>query len=579
MFDYLIKGGYLVDGTGAPGRLADIGIKDGLIAAIGKLAEPASETFNADGLVVCPGFIDPHTHYDAQLFWDPALQPSSLHGFTTVIAGNCGFTLAPVLPQNVDYVRHVLARVEGMSMEALVSGIPWTWSSFGDFLDRVEGRIGINMGFFVGHTALRAQAMGAEANKRPASETELAHMSRLLEDSIAAGGLGFSSSQLSTDFDDEGNPIASRLAAPAELIELCKAAGKGPAIGVEMIVDGCMRSFSDAEIDLLVSMSRAARRPLNWNLLNADASATQRIARQLELSERARRVGARIAALSMPVSAVQAESFLTYCPLHMLPDWSKVFELPVDERMRQLREPATRKWLFERANDPNAGAVGRYARFGLYTVGETMSKENEGFEGRKIEDIARQSGKTSFDTFVDIALADDLKTSFWAAPVDDDTTWANRRGLWDNEDVLVGGSDAGAHLDRHCGATYPTRFLGEMIRGRKLLPIERAIQKLSDAPARFFGLKGRGRIAPGYNADVVVFDPARIDTGRAALVNDIPGGSIRLTAEPVGIIQVMVNGKVAVKDGKPTPATAGKVLRSGRDTESTALRESPSRVR
>jgi len=573
MLDYLIRGATVVDGTGAPGVTADVGVRDGRIAFVGQAGradEPAATELDAAGLVVAPGFIDPHTHYDAQLFWDPGASPSNVHGVTTVIGGNCGFTLAPLRAADGDYLRRMMARVEGMPLAALEDGVPWEWESFADYLGALEGRIGVNAGFLVGHCALRRYVMGADAIGGKASDDQLAEMVRVLHESIAAGGLGFSTTLSSTHSDGDGQPVASRHASEEELLALCAAVGEHEGTTLEGIVQGCLDKFSDAEIELLSAMSSTARRPLNWNLLTVDSRSPDRVTRQLEASARAREVGGRVVALTMPVLVPMNMSLRNYCALNLLPGWGDILGLPIPERIEKLRDPAVRRRMLEQARSKEAGVVGRLASFGHYVIGDTYSPENEGLRGRVVAELAAERGDTEpFDTLVEIAIKDELRTILWPMPPDnDDATWQLRKQVWDDENVLLGGSDGGAHLDRMCGAPYTTRFVGDMLHGRQLVPVERAVRLITDAPARLFGLRQRGRIAQGFQADLVVFDPATVGAGPATLVPDLPGGAVRLTAEAHGVVRVLVNGVETVVDNQATGATPGTVLRSGRDTYS-----------
>lgn len=287
MLDLLLKGGLVVDGTGSPAKLSDIGILDGRIVAIGEIDESASEVIDASDLVVTPGFVDPHTHYDAQLFWDPAAASSSKHGVTSVMAGNCGFTLAPIAAKDADYTRRMMAKVEGMPLAALESGVPWNWSTFGEYLDRLDGNIGVNAGFLVGHCALRRNVMGDEAVGNEASPSQLAEMISKLNDSIKAGGMGFSTTLSFTHSDGDGEPVASRWASRDEILALCRAVSAHEGTTLEYVTDGCLRGFSDDEIDLMAEMSLAARRPLNWNVLTIDSAEPERYREQLSALEHA----------------------------------------------------------------------------------------------------------------------------------------------------------------------------------------------------------------------------------------------------------------------------------------------------
>ncbi|MEU8522647.1 D-aminoacylase [Streptomyces sp. NBC_01216] len=579
MLDHLIRGATVVDGTGAPARVADVGIRGGRIAVLAEPGTTTEETAgqeDATGLVLAPGFVDPHTHYDAQLFWDPFATPSMNHGVTTVAGGNCGFTLAPLhpgRPEDADYTRRMMSKVEGMSLKALEEGVDWTWSSFAEYLDALEGRIAVNAGFMVGHCALRRYAMGTDAVGGRATESGLREMESLLHEALDAGAWGLSTTQSATHSDGDGAPVASRHATPAELVTLSRVVGAHEGTQLEAILAGCLDRFSDAEIDLFVEMTAAAGRPLNWNVLTIDAAVPERVPRQLLASARAREAGGRIVALTMPILTPMNMSLGTFCALNLIPGWGEILSLPVPERISRLRDPRVRAEMLRRAGSREAGVFRRLAHFGRYVIGDTYSPANHGLTGRVVGDIAAERGQDAFQCLVEICAHDDLRTVLWPMPSDNDpASWELRRETWEHEDVMLGGSDAGAHLDRMCGAPYTTRFLGDCLRGRKLLPLERAVRMLSDDPARLFGLRERGRIAEGYHADLVLFDPERIDAGPATLVHDLPADSPRLDSRAVGIVSVRVNGAETVRDDRVTGAVPGRVLRSGRDTRTVPTR-------
>jgi N-acyl-D-aspartate/D-glutamate deacylase len=565
MLDYAIKGGTIVDGTGAPPRQADVGIRDGRIVAVGELDEPAAKVVDAAGLLVMPGFVDPHTHYDAQLYWDPFATPSSWHGVTSVIGGNCGFTLAPLKAPDADYTRRMMAKVEGMPLAALEAGVPWSWESFGQYLSGLDGTIAVNAGFMVGHCALRRYVMGEEAVGREAKPAEVEQMMTVLHESLAAGGLGLSTTRSSTHNDGDGQPVASRWASEEELVTLCGVVGEHDGTSLEAIVQGCLDGFSPAEIELLATMSATARRPLNWNVLGVDPDDPGKPERQLRASRRAREVGGRVVALTMPVNVPMNMSFNTFCALWLIPGWNDVLNVPVPERKQRILDPAVRERMLEMA--ATSKVLGRLAQFGNYVIGDAFAPELKDVIGRRVSDLAQERGKGNFATLAEILAADDMRTILWPQPPDTDEIWQQRRELWQHEDVMLGGSDAGAHLDRMCGSPYPTRFLGDVLRGHQLVPIEQAVHLITDVPARLFGLRGRGRLAEGYHADITIVDPATVDAGLPTLVPDLPGDSPRLLASPVGVHRVFVNGVETILDGEPTGAVPGTVLRSGQETD------------
>ena len=573
MLDLIIKGGTVIDGTGTPGVVADVGVRAGRIVSIGTITDEATEVFDAAGLAVIPGIVDPHTHYDAQLLWDPTASPSSNHGVTTVIGGNCGFTLAPLIPGDADYLRKMMAKVEGMPLAALENGTDWSWETFAEYLDRLDGNISVNAGFLVGHCAIRRYVMGGEAVGNADDPAQVEAMRAELSAAITAGALGFSFTNSTSHSDGEGEPVASRWATPDELIALCEETGMHEGTTLEGIVPGCLDQFTDDEIELLGRMSASANRPMNWNVLSVDSRVPERVPRQVLASDRAREVGGRVVALTMPVQVPMNMSFATFCGLWLIPGWQDVLGVPIPERVARLNDADTRVRLLELSQSPAAGVFRRLADWGDYVIGDTYSDTNANLKGRVVKDVAAERGRSNFGTLLDIVCADECRTVLWPTPQDDDAeSWRMRAELWNDPRAMIGGSDAGAHLDRMCGAPYPTRFLADCIRGRQLVSVERAVQLMTSAPAELFGLRDRGVLRIGALADIFIFDPATVDSDPAALVADLPGNSARLTAGSQGVARVFVNGVAIIENGEPTGATPGTLLRSGRDTATVTAR-------
>ena len=567
MLDKVIRGGTVVDGTGSPSRVADIGIKDGRIVAIGVVEQDAAEVIDATGCIVTPGFVDPHTHYDAQLLWDPTASPSSVHGVTTIIGGNCGFTLAPLIPGDADYLRKMMSKVEGMPLAALENGTDWSWETFAEYLGRLEGNISVNAGFLVGHCAIRRYVMGPAAVGAEASIEHIAGMRAELAKSIQSGALGFSFTNSTSHSDGDGEPVASRWATHDELIALCEEVGLHEGTTLEGIVPGCLDRFADDEIELLGLMSAAANRPMNWNVLTVDSREADRVPRQISAYDRSIELGGKVVALTMPVQVPMNMSFSSFCGLWLLPGWQQILGVPVAERIQRLQDPDTRVRMLENSLSQAAGVFRSLADWGDYIIGDTYSAANEGLKGRIVRDVANERGMSSFGTLLDIVIADELKTILWPTPQDDDAeSWKMRAELWQDGRAMIGGSDAGAHLDRMCGAPYPTRWLADCIRGRKLVPVEFAVKMMTSQPAKLFGLVDRGELREGACADVVVFNPDEIGSEEAMLVTDLPGNSSRLTAGSFGVKRVLVNGVTIVENGVANGAVPGTVLKSGKDT-------------
>jgi N-acyl-D-aspartate/D-glutamate deacylase len=562
MLDYLIRGATIVDGTGAPGYRGDVGVRDGRIVAVGQVDEDATTVLDAEGLVVSPGFVDPHTHYDAQLFWDPFATPSNVHGVTSIIGGNCGFTIAPIKAEDADYMRRLLARVEGMPLPALETGIEWDWSTFGEYLARLDGKLAVNAGFLVGHSALRRVAMG-ERSHEPADEGDVAAMCRTLGESLAAGGMGFSSSQAPTHNDGDGEPVPSRSATRDELVALSRVVGDYPGTTLEFIPT--VGPFSDEHVALMAAMSASARRALNWNVLVVGAG-SDTYQSQLEASDRAAEQGGRVLALTVPAVMQLHLNFRSGFLFDALPGWGPTMALPDDEKTRALADPEVRRRLRESA-EADTGLFRAMLRWDRLRISETFAPENERFAGRTVAEVAAEQGSDPFDALLDIVVTDDLRTVLMPpARGDDPESWRLRSEAWRDPRVVVGASDAGAHLDMLATFSYSTSLLAAS-RTHELVPLEEAVHLLTDVQARLYGIRERGRVAEGWHADLVVFDEDRIGPGPVHTRYDLPGGAGRLYAEAEGIEHVLVNGTEIATRGALTGDRPGTLLRSGRDTE------------
>jgi N-acyl-D-aspartate/D-glutamate deacylase len=566
MADTLISGGLVVDGTGAPGQVRDVGLKDGRIVPADEVAVGARR-IDAAGMVVAPGFVDIHTHYDAQLSWDPSASPSPLHGVTTAIGGNCGFTLAPAGEAHAQYLMEMMARVEGMPLAALEAGLSWDWSSYSDWVARFEGRLGINAGFLVGHSSIRRVVMG-EACHEAATPAQVDAMARLVSEACQAGALGFSTSTAPTHNDGDGDPVPSRGADSEELVALAAAISGSPGTTLECILAGCLNGFTEDEMELLTRMSVAGNRPINWNVLGVSSLNPGHHDRQLGASDYAASRGGRVVALTLPHSVSIRLSFLTGFVFDGLPGWRPIMALPPEQRMKAMADPAVRRTMKEGADSDEAGVLRRLANWERLEIVEVVAPENAGYEGRTVGEIARErGGADAFDVLCEIVLADQLRTGLRPGGMTaTEADWKLRAEVWRDPRTAVGGSDAGAHLDMMCGAIYSTALLAHGVREFGVITMEEAIAQLSDVPAQLYGLTGRGRIAEGYAADVIVFDPERVGYGTERMRADLPGGASRLFAEAIGMHHVFVNGVAVAEDGAIVGHTPGTQLRSGRDT-------------
>ena len=574
MYDLVIENGTIVDGTGSRSFTGSVCVRDGRIVCVlpeGSPADKAADVLDARGKIVAPGFVDVHTHYDAQVFWDPVLSPSPFHGVTTVIGGNCGFTIAPLSGDRADaeYLKRMLARVEGMPLESLEEGVPWgTWRSFSDYLCGLDETLAVNAGFLVGHSALRRTVMGERANQGPCSDADLERMKTLLRESLDAGGLGFSSTLSPTHNDMDGAPVPSRLASREELLALAGVCREFPGTVLEFLPG--TKEFDEDVYELMTSMSLAAQRPLNWNVfVPGNPSLDQS---QLGASDYARERGADVIALtpSQPViTRINLHSAFIFDAFH---GWEKTMRLPVPQRIEALKDPELRKALDQGAHSEESGVFIFMAGWAGYTVDEAVLPKNKPLEGRRIGEIAAERGVTPFDALLDLAIEEGLKTSFIPLTYgDDDLSWKNRVTAWNDSRTVVGASDAGAHLDMIDTFSFSTQLLANAVRKRRLLSVEQAVHHLTEVPAKLVGLKERGLLREGYCADIVVFDLDRVDCSATYTRRDLPGGAGRLYADAAGIEHVYVNGREIVRGNEFTGALPGKILRSGTDTATVTM--------
>ncbi|HSS08881.1 MAG TPA: amidohydrolase family protein [Acidimicrobiales bacterium] len=575
MLDTIVRGGLVVDGTGAPARRADVGVADGRVVDIGDIGERGRSEIDAATLVVAPGFIDLHTHYDAQLFWDPWLTPSPLHGVTTVVAGNCGLTLAPVAPRDRDFLTRLLARVESIPGEAITAGVKFSWESFEEFLAVVDAKeVALNIGFMVGHSAIRRAVMGERASTDRATAEELQQMEQLLSDAIGAGGLGFSTANVATQVDGDGRPTPPNSASREELVALSAVCGRHPGTSIEFIPDSFLRGFSDDDVALMADMSAAADRPLNWNTPLVNRLAPDLHRRQLEATDVARGRGGWVVPMFMPQNGPLQHDFLRGYVFRAIPGWSWLFELDVPERMKALADPDQRRQLASDADAQTSGLALVVRNWASYRINEVHDPDLEPLVGRTVADLAVEWSTTPFDAMVDVALRGLLDVGFVRSQYADDDRWAWEARLEVLRDprVVLGASDAGAHMDMMTGADFPTRCMAELVRERGAFTLEELVHRFTDVPARLYGIKGRGRLEEGAWADLVLFDPEHIGATPLSTVHDLPAGAPRLTTRATGVQHVLVAGQPVVKDGGLTQQLPGRLLRSGRDTETVRAR-------
>ncbi len=557
-FDLIVRGGTVVDGTGAPARTADVAVKDGLIAVVDTIDASASRELDADGLLVTPGFVDVHTHYDAQLHWDPTASPASWHGVTTLLTGNCGFTFAPSKPEDLPWLLQMLSRVEGMSSEALSEAVTFRGGSLGDFLDGLEGRIGVNVGANVGHCAVRRHVMGDAASERTATPDEIAAMQRLVREAFQQGAIGFTSSQLELHVAHDGRGVPSNYAAPEELVALASVLAEFGRGSIEFIPRTFLTGYSDEDRDLVLSMARASGRPVHLNTLTMMPHAPDGWSRSLEFAESAQADGIEL----HPMFATNRQgahfSLEATFLFDEMPSFRDTLTLASPAREERLLDPALR----DQMRAEIADSTGRSFVFAwqVLKVEQVIKPENEQWLDKSVTEIAEATGADPLDAFLDLSLDEGLQTQFvMAGPPSRKRHAATERAIR-SPIVMAGSSDGGAHLLSFCGADYTTRLLTEWV--PDVLTLEEAVARLTTIPARATGITGRGALTEGMAADILLIDRDNLSTPDAPrYVRDFPANSGRYVVDAEGYRAVIVNGEVLHEDGKWTGATPGHLIR------------------
>jgi N-acyl-D-aspartate/D-glutamate deacylase len=550
--DLLIRNAMLIDGTGAPARREDVGIAGGKIVAPGT----ARRTIDAEGLVVAPGFIDPHTHYDAQICWDGATTPSSWHGVTTVVMGNCGVGIAPCRPAAREIAMRDLVNVEAIPFEVLEAGITWDWETFPQYMDAAARRKpALNLAFLAPLTPFRHYVMGEASMERAATGDEVRRISSLIGEAIDAGAFGWSSTLLNQHMGYGGRPLACRNASREELKAYCNALrsrGKG---AIEYAMTRQIAVLEKAELELLDFMLEESARPVTLiALFDRDDLPEALRTTMRELRPMIAR-GARPQTSPLPLT--RELTMRKPFAFGAFPSWKRLFEDMSKEAQRAVyRDASFRNQFREDLKRPAS-----FADWARITVHEVKNPRLKHLESRTVAEIAAERGVDGVDALLDLTLEDDLENEFtvqsWNTRVDRMTELLNDRS------VLLGLGDGGAHLDMLCDSGYPTYVLGTWVRERKVLSLAEAVRRMTSDPADFYGIRDRGRIAPGMAADIVIFDPASVGMeARAERLHDLPGGAKRMVKRSRGIEYTLVNGVVAWEKGALTGAAAGQVLRS-----------------
>jgi N-acyl-D-aspartate/D-glutamate deacylase len=561
MYDLILKGGRVYDGSGLPSFIGDVAIRDGRIAEIGRINASADRVIDVGGLAVAPGIIDFHTHFDAQLWWDPLASSSADHGVTSVVMGNCGLTLAPCKPEGRDALIGTFVRVEDMPRETLQAGIPWEWTTHGEFLDALEkSPLGVNVATLIGHCAVRQFAMGEAAVEREAKDEEIAEMEELVRHGMAAGAFGFSTNANQRHYREDGKPVASRFAALDEIARLCRVVGESQR-GLVQFTHGAFASPEHvARIGQWYdTILQETRRPLIGESIRHFWSEPDLWRKQLADVAKRNRQGYAAYAMTSTRRSMRRWTLKDSTRFDEMPAWKRIMTLPLDLRAERFLDPAVRAELAGSMTEN--GPIGFSRRWDLITVKKAARPDNKIFEGKSVDDLARAQAKTPVDAFLDFALGENLETTFEDVASQGDEQAV--REIFSHPHVLLGQSDAGAHVaNANPGFGYSTIMLAHWVRERRIMHLEEAIKKLTFLPASIFGLNDRGLLRRGLAADLFVFDPATIALLPPEKRNDLPEGAARYVQRAQGIHCTIVNGSLLMKDGNHTGVYPGRVLRT-----------------
>jgi len=567
-FDLIVRNGMVVDGTGLPRRRVDVGIRDGRVARLAHLDGcSAREELDADGAIVAPGIIDAHTHYDPQITFDPYATVSCFHGVTTVLGGNCGFSIAPCKASDREFLQGIFARVENMDPIAM-SAITWNqFETFAEFVASRTGRLGVNFACYVGHSNLRRWVMGSDASTRAATSAEITEMRRMLAEAMAAGAAGLSSSAAPTHLDIDGGPVPSRLASHDELLALADELGRFGRGSVAFLPASAVGGLDDADKAFLIEIGRRSGMPVIIQGLggrNKVDAPTATWDASVEFLDRATAAGAPVYSLLIArpfdrpvVIGPENHHYIAVF------SWEHMLKLPHAERIALLRDPASRDELrnaVEHYNrDPAKGTTSPPPLWTNVFVDRVVRPEHEKLQSRSIADIAAEAGVAPADAMLDLALAEDLATEFRWRTESPEWSEAVKTAQLDSR-MLIGTSDGGAHLARDDGADWSSYFLRTWVLDRAVWSLEEGIRQITQVPAALLGFHDRGTIRVGGWADLMIFDPTTIGPLRKEFVHDLPGGVGRFKAWGQGVRATIVNGQVIVSNGELTGSLPGRMV-------------------
>jgi N-acyl-D-aspartate/D-glutamate deacylase len=556
-FDLAFTGGTVVDGTGGPAFVADVGVVNGRVVALGKLDGSAARRIDATGLVVAPGVIDVHSHYDAQVCWDAVLTSSAEHGATTVVQGNCGIGVAPCRPQDREAALQDLVAIEGMSYEVLSAGVDWQFETFAQYLDHLRRRgLGINLAAYVPLSPLRRWVLGNEASERAASPAERAAIAAQLRDAMEGGALGFSATMTRRHVGYQGRPLACRMADRDELIEyagVLRELGRG---AIQVNTFDRTPYPQPEELERLELLLDHSGRPVTFSGGHFRAEDPEALDRMLEQVAPFRARGGMPQAMTRPLTT--QVSLRSPFQFGEIPAFRQILNQPVEKQLATYRDPAWRDEV--RAALAKGINIGESWKDAL--VQRISSEKMRAYLGRSVREIAQERGSDPLDTMIDLALEDDLELRFLLSILSTDP--ARLRTHITDPRMMIGLADGGAHVDQLFETSYPTHMLGHWVRRENALTLEHAVKRMTSEPADYFGFADRGRVVAGAHADLMVFDPQTVDSPWMAteVRNDLPGGGERLYASATGMEYVVVAGRVLFEGGRHTGALPGTIVSS-----------------
>ena len=557
-YDLLIQNGRIIDGSGMPGFRGDVGVKDGKIVEIGKLGGQATRVVNAAGMVVAPGFIDNHCHYDAQVSWDPLCSFSCDHGATTVIFGNCSLSLAPVRPGKSERLAEFLSYVEAIPMEVLRT-VDFTWETVPQYIAQLDRNLGVNVGNLIGHSAVRYYVMGDECQKRAATDAEIEAMRDVVREGMAAGALGISVSRNQGHYDPQGVHVPALWAEEKELFAICDVLRE---LGTGIIQSGGGNG-AEMKNGLMSRLSEATGRPVVYNNLNQSMRRPNEWKEQMAKVDASFAKGIRAYPTCTPNRITDFFTMRNTQVFRGLPTWHPLLLASHEEKMRAYRDPEIRQKLHAEAVEFKVTTLppGICRTWWDYmTVQHTALPKNKHLEGKTVGEIAKAQGKGVIDAFLDLVVEEDLDTAFLHGEnnVDDDAV----AQILNYPHAIIGLSDGGAHVQFQSGFGFSTRLLSEWVREKKIMSLETAVRRLTFESATIFGLHDRGLLLPGMVADIVIFDPETVRPLPHEVVHDFPTGAMRIREPAEGIRMTIVNGQILLEDGKHSGALPGRVLRN-----------------